>query len=133
MQSETGIFDLHGRKFKPTLAIALENFQPSITLLSDRAELDKQKARDLHQAQRLEKKRRASLTDNIRGALARDYRKPSAALQIDDRRCFKYVRMLKSGTPRATVEKLMMKALGKEGKLSPTNLKNQTEKTDLSL
>ena len=48
------------------------------------------------------------------GALARDYDTKSA-LKIDDRRCYKYIRMLKSGTPRLTVEKLMMKALGSEG------------------
>ena len=108
---ETGVFDIHGRRVRPQVTVHLQNHSPRIThFIPEVTEQPRQRNRSTGSGSR-----RNSLVDNIKGSLARDYRKSSAALQIDDRRCYKYVRMLKSGTPRETVEKMMMKALGDEG------------------
>ena len=117
MQEETGVFDIHGRRVCPKVIVSLENFSPRISkeaLPSSQTKTTSQKSEDRKRST-TRRQRQNSLVDNIKGALARDYRRPSNTLMIDDRRCYKYIRMLKSGTPRATVEKLMMKALGDEG------------------
>jgi hypothetical protein len=131
MIKETGVYDTNGRKvvvLPPRKPYHLSNFQPKIRLPSKMEEILKEKKRmgRMHKKKEtIEKKRKNSLTDNIKGALERDYRKKD--LKIDDRRCYKYIKMLKTGTPRLTVQKLMMKALGDEGFL-PELLNNWQEK-----
>ena len=118
MQEETGIFDIHGRRVCPKVIVSLENFSPRISkeALPSQTKTTSQMSKDRKSSTtRRRRQRQNSLVDNIKGALSRDYRRPSNKLMIDDRRCYKYIRMLKSGTPRATVEKLMMKTLGDEG------------------
>jgi len=120
MQEETGIFDKHGRRVRPKITIQLENHSPRITRSLPETEtiesniLKSNSNRNRTTSTGSSSSRRNSLVDNIKGSLARDYRKSSAALEIDDRRCYKYIRMLKSGTPKATVVKLMTKAFGSE-------------------
>ena len=78
MESETGIFDIHGRRVqpqRPKKPYYLANFQPKITLLSQQEEQLKhqqQLERSQRRAVQKEKERRRSLTDNIKGNVGID-------------------------------------------------------------
>jgi|TARA_B110000090_G_C13378490_1_gene444844 hypothetical protein len=73
MESETGIFDIHGRRVqpqRPKKPYYLQNFQPKITLPSQQEEQLKhqqQLERSQRRAVQKERERRRSLTDNIKG------------------------------------------------------------------
>lgn len=105
---ESGIYDRStGRKVVEKKRVLLDNFQPRIEVLPAFGD-ENENGSDTENGRSL------STEDKARTRLA-GYSYDKSKLRLDDRRCVRFVRMLKTGTPRHTVEKLMKKALGDEG------------------